>query len=153
MKSQSEIYLKNNPEITVLTVNSGFTEMSKTFNEALREKLSEKQIKPAELARRAKITKQNIGRIINNTRHPITGALPSTTRETVEKIANALDWDINEALTLAGYAPETNYPPEFARQFNRLNELTKDLPEDEREKAIREFKTLVDFFLHKYKKD
>jgi transcriptional regulator with XRE-family HTH domain len=153
MKSQSEIYLKNNPEITEKLVKSGFTGMTKTFNEALREKLSEKQIKPAELARRAKITKQNIGRIINNTPHPISGALPTTTRETVEKIAKALDWDLPEALALAGFAPETEYPPEIARQFNRLIELTADMPPEKQEKAINEFKAVMDFFFHKYKKD
>ena len=79
--------------------------MKKTFGQRLREKMGESGIKPAELSRRSGVTKQNIDRLLNATPHPITGALPTTTRETVEKLAPALDWDLNDALLAAGLAP------------------------------------------------
>jgi hypothetical protein len=104
---QSLIYSKNNPHCTLYQVNSGFTRLmhNKTFGECLREQLESKGIRPAELARRSGVTKQNIGRLLNATPHPITGALPRAEPETVTKLAEGLEWDVDEALLAAGHAP------------------------------------------------
>lgn len=105
-ESQSAIYRQNKPRVTVFRVNSRFTNMTKTFGDQLQDQLNAKKMRAAELARRSGVTKQGIGRLLNNTPHSITGAPPQPERETVEKIADALGWDLNEALLAAGYAPE-----------------------------------------------
>jgi transcriptional regulator with XRE-family HTH domain len=104
-KSQPEFYLKNNPSQTNKTVNSRLTNMDKTFREALQGKLAERNIKPASLARQSGVSKQNIGRILNDAPHSVTGAKPQPSRETVKKLARALEWSLSEALLSAGYAP------------------------------------------------
>lgn len=108
MNSQPTVYSKYNPSFTNSVVNYGFTRMEKTFGERLQEKLDEAGIKAAELSRLSGVTKQNIGRILNNTPHSITGALPKPEPETVEKLAKALNWDLNDALPAAGYAAPFN---------------------------------------------
>lgn len=79
--------------------------MNKTFGQALKEILELKKIKPAELSRLSGVTKQNIGRLLNEQRHPISNAPPKATKETVLKFAKALNWNRDEALLAAGYAP------------------------------------------------
>lgn len=79
--------------------------MSKTFGEAIKERLTALNMRPSELARRANTSRQNIGRLINGVVHPITGAYPTADLATVEAIAKALNWNINEARLAAGYAP------------------------------------------------
>lgn len=108
MNSQPVVYMKNKPRVTLSMVNCGFTEMSKTFGEHLKEKMDEAGIKAAELSRRSGVTKQNIGRLVNNTPHTITNALPTTEKPTVEKLAKALNWTLDDALLAAGIAPENN---------------------------------------------
>ena len=103
------IYSINNPRVSKEKVHCGFTDMSQTFGQALQAKLAEKGVRKAELARRAGITKQNVGRIVNNTPHYVTGALPKVEVETVKKIAKALDWDVDEALNAAGFAPTQSH--------------------------------------------
>lgn len=112
------------------------------FIKRLRERMETKGIKAAELARRSGVTKQNIGRLLNTTPHPITGALPTTTRETVEKLAKALDWDLNEALNLAGYATESAYPQtkeEFAEALKKYGVTEWKIPEKDLNKLSPEF--------------
>jgi transcriptional regulator with XRE-family HTH domain len=108
--------LRNNPSVTFGLVDSSFTSMS--FKDYLRQQLDERGMRPAELARLSGVTKQNIGRILNDTRHPISGGLPQVTRETVEKLAKALGADLNEALLAAGFAPLNSIgPPTNAAEF------------------------------------
>lgn len=76
------------------------------FRDLLRQQLKLKGMRPAELARRADTTPQNISRILTDKPHPLTGAPPKVGRETVIKIARALDWDVNKALESAGHAAE-----------------------------------------------
>lgn len=64
--------------------------MSKTFGDEIKERLIALNMRPSELARRAKTTRQNIGRLINGVVHPITGAYPTAEIDTVEAIALAL---------------------------------------------------------------
>ncbi len=112
MKSQSAIYRENNPRITESFVKYRLIRgIMKTFGEALREQLNAKQMTAAELSRRSGVTKQNIGRLLNNTPHPITGALPKVEQVTVEKLARPLGWNISEALNAAGYASEPQQRP------------------------------------------
>lgn len=102
-------------------VNSGFTHMEKTFGDRLREELAVRGMRPSELARRSGVTKQNIGRLINNTPHSLSGALPRAEPDTVEKLAKALGWDLNEALLAAGYAPRNgNSDPGLFKGIERL---------------------------------
>lgn len=124
MNSQPKVYIKNKPGFTNYLVNSGFT----MFGERLQEKLTEAGITAAELARRSGVTKQNIGRLLNNTPHSITGASPKAEKPTVEKLAKALKWNLDEALIAAGYAPENAAPaiPESVKEaFAREGRLTK----------------------------
>jgi transcriptional regulator with XRE-family HTH domain len=102
--------------------------MASNFSKAFAKKLAEKGITASELARRAKTTRANVSRLLNDTPHPISGALPKPTVETVEKIAKALDWDINEARLAAGFAPtETADSPfvELGLRFDKLPQTKK----------------------------
>lgn len=89
--------------------------MSKTFGDEIKERLIALNMRPSELARRAKTTRQNIGRLINGVVHPITGAYPTAELDTVEAIAVALDWDIDDARMKAGHDPtrRQNLNPKF----------------------------------------
>lgn len=103
------IYSENNPRLSGKSVNYIFTDvMPKTFGDALKEKMREKGLTAAELARRSGVTKQNIGRLVNNTPHSVTGALPKAEEATVIKLAAHLGWDLNEALPAAGFAAPSN---------------------------------------------
>lgn len=133
---QSEIYLKNNPRYTDFEVKFGFTDLEMSFGELLKEKLQEKKMKPAQLARLSGVSKQNIGRIINNTPHSITGALPKTEPETIKKLAKALDWDLDEALLAGGYAP--------SNQEESLDNLIKPLSSRAKEHIRAIVKTFVE---------
>jgi transcriptional regulator with XRE-family HTH domain len=133
LRSQPTIYGENNPSVTVLVVNYGFTSMSNGFGERLREKLEDAGMRAAELARRSGVTKQNIGRLLNQTPHSITGALPKAEEETVIKLATALGWDVNEALLAAGYAPRngTRAKPQNAAEFaQRLADMGFEIQTD-----------------------
>lgn len=88
------------------------------FKDYLRAKLTEKGMRPAELARASGVTKQNIGRILNDTRHPISGGLPKVTVETIEKLAKGLGVDVDEAKIAAGFIP-----PNIAGMLMRLPSL------------------------------
>lgn len=106
MESQPIIYTENKPSVTNKVVNCRFIGvMAMTFGQLLRQKLVEKGLTAAELSRRSGVTKQNIGRILNNTPHSITGALPKVEPDTVIKLAKPLAWDLDEALHAAGHAP------------------------------------------------
>lgn len=88
------------------------------FSKLLREKINDSKYKNDSIfARASKTTKQNVSRILNLQRHTVTNALPSVGRETVIKWAEALNWDVNEALILAGHAPE-NHLPSILQQFD-----------------------------------
>lgn len=65
-KSQSKIVIKNNPSVTSEIVTLGFTKMA--FKNYLAAKLKERGMRPAELARKAGTSKQNIGRIVHDCR-------------------------------------------------------------------------------------
>ena len=143
-ESQYPIYSKNKPGVTTFQVHSRFTTMTKTFGEQLREQLQARNMRAAELARRSGVTKQGIGRLINNTPHGITGALPQPERETVEKIARALDWDLSEALLAAGYAPSEpedrfKLPDGVMVSF----ESTSHLTDEQKDKIVNVIRTLV----------
>lgn len=150
MKSKVRIYSKNNPEFTNYLVNLRCTPMEK-FIQRLKEEMQSKSIKAAELARRSGITKQNIGRLLNFTPHPITGATPTTTRETVEKLAVALGWDLDEALNLAGFASEHSEIPkpknvaEFVEALERMGVTDWSIPGEDLNKLPPEaFEQLLD---------
>ena len=146
-ESQPTFYPKNNPDITVSPVHSRFTrtlEGRTMFGERLREKLDAAGMKPAELARRSGVTKQNIGRLLNNTPHSITGALPKPERDTVEKLARALDWEINDALLSAGYAPSA---PEDRHKLPKgvtiYYDETSHLTDEQKDKVVSLIRTLI----------
>jgi transcriptional regulator with XRE-family HTH domain len=136
--SQSQVDLKNNPGHTKFKVKSGFTDLEMSFRERLIEKLKEKNLKPAELARRSGVSKQNIGRIINNTPHSITGALPKTAPETIEKIARALEWDLDEALLAGGYAP-VNQEDSLDNQLRQLSPQSQKIARKQISAIIKTF--------------
>lgn len=138
LKSQPWVDSKNNPRHTKYKVKSGFTDLEMSFRERLIEKLKEKDWKPAELARRSGVSKQNIGRIINNTPHSITGALPKTAPETIEKIAKALEWDLDEALLAGGYAP-LNQEDSLDSQLKQLSPRSQEIARKQISAIIKTF--------------
>lgn len=142
MNSQPEVYSKNKPSFTNYVVNSGFT----MFGEKLQEKLDEAGIKAAELARRSGVTKQNIGRLLNNTPHSITGALPKAEKPTVEKLAKALNWNLDDALIAAGYAPENSAADNSHEILEGVTinfQNGKGLSKKQQQKLLDTVKTLV----------
>lgn len=132
MQMSIPIYSECNPRVTEKIVHSRWTKM--TFGEEIKKRLAEKGMRPAELARRAQTTRQNISRLINGTPHPITGALPKAELETVERIAKALDWDLPDARNAAGYA---RHPAgdlfRLGDDLDRWNDLN-----DAQKQAVRE---------------
>lgn len=132
------IYAGNKPRVTNSVVNLGFTGvMAKTFGEQLRQRLTEASLTAAELSRRSGVTKQNIGRLLNNTPHSITGAPPKVEVETVEKLAGPLGWNLNEALVAAGYAPADIDPEGLYSGINKLPPALRPL-------AIRQAKAVIE---------
>ncbi len=57
-----------------------------------------------ELAQRANVSKNYISILERGRPHPGTGAAPQPSRKTVEEIAVAMNWPIEEPLRLAGYS-------------------------------------------------
>lgn len=110
-------------------VTLGVTLMA--LKEYLRSKLDERGMTAAELARRSGVTKQNIGRILNDTPHPISGALPKVSVETIDKLAKALDVPLDEARLAAGYAPQTvaTRPTTIPELVAALNSLGIEMPQ------------------------
>lgn len=104
--------------------------MNQTFGDRLREKLKQVGMTAAELSRRSGVTKQNIGRILNNTPHSITGALPKTERDTVIKLATVLGWDLDEALLAGGHAPmnAVQRPTTLQELAKALSQLGIEMP-------------------------
>lgn len=103
LKCQTLVYSKSKP---CNTLNSIYcSPMVATFGDWLRIKINDAGLNVAEVARRAGMTRQNLGRIVNNAPHWQTGTLPRVKIETVDKIARAIGVDINEARLAAGYAP------------------------------------------------
>ena len=98
--------------------------MTSRFAEYLRAKLDEKDMSPAELSRRSGTTKQNIGRILNDTRHYESNAPPTVTKETAEKLAKGLGLPVDEVLLEAGYAPRNidapKTPAELLEALQRI---------------------------------
>lgn len=138
MVRQPVIYNKNNPSVTLFRVNYGFTNMLRSFGGELKIKLEAAGMRASELSRRSGVTKQNIGRLLNNTPHTVSGALPRTSEDTVVKLARALDWDINEALLAAGHAPLTN--ENEAGLFSGLEKLSPA----KQKLAKRQIKAIID---------
>jgi transcriptional regulator with XRE-family HTH domain len=107
-------------------------QMPSKFATAFAAKLKEKGIKPIELEKLSGVTRQNISRLLNDTPHPVSGAPPKTKKATIEKIAKPLDWNVDEALTLAGLgeANNTRIPESIAyaiEQSKSLSEIDYEL--------------------------
>jgi transcriptional regulator with XRE-family HTH domain len=132
----------NNPSVTENIVQSRFTKSmpTQTFGDHLRERLKEKGMKPAELARRSGVTKQNISRLLHGTPHSITGAPPRAEPDTVKKLAKALGWNANDALLAAGYAPDT--PSEGYEILNEFLAALAHLPPFTDEEKRQFFETM-----------
>lgn len=113
------------------------------FVAALKRKMDETGIKAAELARRTGLRKQNISRILTQTPHPITGAPAKTSKEVVLKLARALDWDADEALQLAGFAP-LNVPSAYERKVAALFRGAQGWSEKKRQKVLRQIEGLIE---------
>lgn len=106
IKSQSPIVLKNTPNVTQGNLHYCFM----SFGDYLAGKMRDLGVRAADLAKRAGTSKQNIGRIVNNTPHPLTGAPPKVSVEMVDRLSKALGINGDEARLAAGYAPKTETP-------------------------------------------
>lgn len=120
--------------------------MRSEFAEKLAKKMEDAgKLTPAALSRLSGVTRQNIGRILNNTPHPITGAPPTVGRDTVEKLAVALNWEIADALITSGHLPlKPNEPldEEDALILSLFSKHNK-LPPEQKEK----FRPFVEMLL------
>lgn len=110
---------------TLVYISDGHMEaavVSENFSRALRQKIDESEFKGnmSEFARTARISKQNVSRILNKTPHSITGAMPTVTRETVLKMAKVLNWNESEALNAAGLG---SFDPKLLSEINGLQVL------------------------------
>jgi transcriptional regulator with XRE-family HTH domain len=100
-----------------------------TFREWLKNQLTNKGIRAAALARKSGVSPQNLSRILTDKPHPITGAPPTVTRETVVVIAKALGADLDEALHAAGYATTSPTKPQtLSELITALENLGLDMP-------------------------
>ena len=77
------------------------------FGKILKEKRKEMRLSLGALSQASGVSKTYINNIEEGKPHPITGADPRPTEDIIEKLAIALDWNINEALMNAGYAKKT----------------------------------------------
>lgn len=96
------------------------------FARWLQAELELKRMRPAELARRAGVSKQNIGKILNRTPHSLTGTIPNPKVETVDAIAKALGSNQDEARIAAGYAPSNlpvGKPKDLPDLLKRLEDM------------------------------
>ena len=112
--------------------------MNKTFGDVLREEMTARSVTAAELWRRSGVTKQQIGRIVNNDRSTFTGEVTKPSVETVDKLANGLGWNTDEARLAAGYAPKGDSDP-----YGLASGLSR-LPPERRELAQRQIKAILD---------
>jgi transcriptional regulator with XRE-family HTH domain len=111
-----------------------------TFSSRLKEKRIEKGWSQYQLAARAGCTNSNISYL---EKHP--GQKPKL--ETVEAIARALDWAINEARRLAGYreSDDNLSPLEVEDDFRLALHGFKGLSEPGREMVKKQIVQLIDF--------
>ena len=77
---------------------------AESFADYVIDALKRTGVKQAELARRAKVKPQTISKIVGKKPHSLTGKLLLPSRETVERIAKALDDPVSKARRAAGYS-------------------------------------------------
>jgi transcriptional regulator with XRE-family HTH domain len=111
-----------------------------TFSSRLKEKRLEKGWSQYQLAARAGCTNSNVSYL---EKHPE----QKPKLETVEGLAGALDWDINEARRLAGYreSDDNLSPLEVEEDFRLALHGFKGLSEPGRELIKRQIGQLIDF--------
>ncbi len=98
-----------------------------TFGGYLKIKLKELDMSASRLARKTGMTRQNLSRIINDTPHWQTGALPRVTVETVDKIADGLGIDKDEVRLAAGFAPQKAFELPKPKSLPELIKALEDL--------------------------
>lgn len=79
--------------------------MPSKFAETLAKILGQNKISPSELARKAKTSRANISRLVNDAPHPVSGALPKPSEEMVDRLEKALNINNSELRLAAGFAP------------------------------------------------
>lgn len=102
------------------------TRRMKDFAEWLSTRRQEKGLKQRELALRAKVSESYISTIENRRPHSLTGSPLRPEPEKVIRLARAVGGDVDEALLLAGYAPENPQigPPQTLEELlERLEAL------------------------------
>jgi transcriptional regulator with XRE-family HTH domain len=119
---------------------TGIGDGKTTFSSRLKEKRIEKGWSQYQLAARAGCTNSNISYL---EKHPE----QKPKLETVEAIARALDWDINEARRLAGYreSDDNLTPLEVEDDFRLALHGFKGLSEPGRELIKKQIGQLIDF--------
>jgi transcriptional regulator with XRE-family HTH domain len=119
---------------------TGIGEEKTTFSSRLKEKRIEKGWSQYQLAARAGCTNSNISYLEKHS-----GQKPKL--ETVEAIAAALDWDINEARRLAGYreSDDNLTPLEVEDDFRLALHGFKGLSEPGREMVKNQIGQIIDF--------
>lgn len=98
----------------------------------------------AEVAKRADVSKAYIGHLENSRPHTTSGAPPLPSREKVAALAKAVGGNIDEALSLAGYASglHADYPQtaeEFAEALKRYGVKEWKIAEKDLDKLGADF--------------
>jgi len=107
---------KYKPDCKVNIYNIGVMVIS--FGKWLFDKRQEKRLTQTQLGERAGISTSYISTIERAQRHSTTNAVPRPSEDTVERLATALDIDLDEARIAAGYLPKTmTIKPTNAAEF------------------------------------
>lgn len=100
------------------------------FGEKLQQQRKMRGMTQDQLAKKISVSKSYISTLERGYPHPNSGASPKPAREIVDKIAFALEWDVDLARVFAGYAPDLPFPVEFLEIVNdftdeEISELVK----------------------------
>lgn len=118
------------------------------FGTWLKQTRDEKGVSGVELEKKTGISRQYISNLERGSKTDKNGNLIRPSRDKVIALAKALRANTDEALTIAGYASESQSPqfsPEINELLTKLRAKIAAQPETEQAKIEAEFKTLLLF--------
>lgn len=119
--------------------NLQFVYVDTNFAEWLRSARRKAHLTMEVLARKIGKSKQYISVLERGEPHVLTGKPVTPKKAVVESLASALNADVDEALAAAGYASQTQTPPEQVEIIEILNHSTLTANDYEQIKKFIEF--------------